>query len=367
MDREARSQIIAITAVGIVVIMLAAFLWPGSSGVAFPSGPTMLYDEALVEEIYHRVSPAVVEIYADTQSGDFFNQNSAGSGFLIDSEGFIVTNYHVIERADRVRVSFIDGPNVEAKILGRNPANDLALLQVPKGTVAGIEPVKLGDSSRVKPGQLAIVIGNPYGLEGSVSVGVSSGVNRGLPSDLGRFIPGMIQTDALINPGNSGGPMLNRDGEVIGITTAIELSAPKINQRSIGFAVPSNTLADLLPRLVKAEVVKPPWLGTLSRNLNPLLVERLELPVDRGFYVIRVISGSPAQQAGLRASGVDTEGRPSPGGDIIIAVNGRTVASGTDLTVALNRYQAGGEITLTVVREGGETRVPVTLGEWPEG
>ena len=366
MDREARSQIVAITAVGLVFIMLAAFVWPGSGG-GFTSGPTPLYDEALVEEIYHRVSPAVVEIYADTRSGDSFSQTSAGSGFLIDSEGYIATNYHVIERADRIRVSFVNGPDVEAIILGRNPANDLALLKVPKEAVAGIEPVVLGDSSQVKPGQLAIVIGNPYGLEGSVSVGVSSGVNRGLPSNLGRFIPGMIQTDALINPGNSGGPMLNRDGEVIGITTAIELSAPKINQRSIGFAVPSNTLIELLPRLVKAQVVKPPWLGTLSRNLNPLLVERLRLPVDQGFYVIRVISGSPAQRAGLRASGVDTTGRPSPGGDIIIAVNGRPVASGTDLTVALNRYQAGGEITLTVVREGGETRVPVILGEWPEG
>ncbi len=123
MDREARTQIIAITVVGTVVIMLAAFLWPGSGGVAVPSSPTMLYDEALVEEIYHRVSPAVVEIYADSQSGDSFNQTSAGSGFLIDSEGFIATNYHVIERADRVRVSFVNGPEVEAKILGRNPAN----------------------------------------------------------------------------------------------------------------------------------------------------------------------------------------------------------------------------------------------------
>ena len=367
MDREARSQIITITAVGIVIIMLAAFIWPGPNGVAFPSGPTMLYDEDLVEEIYHRVSPAVVEIYADTESEGSFNQAAAGSGFLIDSEGFIATNYHVIERADRVRVSFLEGPEVEAEILGRNPANDLALLRVPKERVAGIEPVKLGDSAQVKPGQLAIVIGNPYGLEGSVSVGVSSGVNRGLPSDLGRFIPGMIQTDALINPGNSGGPMLNRDGEVIGITTAIELAAPKINQRSIGFAVPSNTLADLLPRRVEAQVVKPPWLGTLSRNVTPLMAERLKLPVDSVFYVIRVIPGSPAQQAGLAASGVDTEGRPSPGGDIIIAVNGRPVAAGTDLTAALNRYQAGGEITLTVVRDGRETRVPVTLAEWPEG
>lgn len=367
MDQEIRSQVLAISVVGMVAILLAAFFWPGPKGLVFPLGPTLLFDEDLVEEVYHRVSPAVVEIYSDTRDGDNFIQGSAGSGFLVDEKGHIATNYHVIERADRVRVSFFEGPDVEAEVLGRNPANDLALLKVPEEAVKGIEPVKLADSSKVQPGQLAIVIGNPYGLEGSVSVGVSSGVNRGLPSDLGRFIPGMIQTDALINPGNSGGPMLNRDGEVIGITTAIELSAAKINQRSIGFAVPSNTLSALLPRLVEAEVVKPPWLGTLSRNLTPLMVERLALPVEHGFYVIRVISGSPAQKAGVVPSGVDSNGQPSPGGDIIVAVNGRPVASGTDLTAALNRYPAGGEITLTVVRDGQETQVPVILEEWPEG
>ena len=290
---------------------------------------------------------------------------TSGSGFLIDQEGHIVTNNHVIEQAQRVRISFSDNTSAEAKVLGRNPANDLALLKVEPELVKDIEPVELGDSSKVRPGQLAIIIGSPFGLKNSVSVGVSSGVDRGLPSKLGRFIPGMLQTDALISPGNSGGPMLNRAGQVVGITTAVELSSAQLNQ-SIGFAVPVNTLRELLPQLKEPATVRPPWLGTLSQSLRPLLVERLELPVERGFYIIRIIPGSPAEQAGLIPSGVDANGRPATGGDIIIiAAEGVPVESGTDLTTELNRHQAGEQITLTVIRNGTETQVGVTLGEWP--
>lgn len=367
MDRETRLQVTAITAVSVVVILLAAFIWPGPDGVGFPTKEAMLFDEALVEEIYLRVSPAVVEIYADQLSGDSFVQTSAGSGFLVDEEGHIATNNHVIGEADRVRVSFHDGSDTEATVLGRNPANDLVLIKVPRETVKGIQPVELGDSSRVRPGQLAIVIGSPFGLEGSVSVGVSSGVDRGLPSDLGRFIPGMIQTDALIGPGNSGGPMLNKKGEVVGITTAIELSSAQYTQRSVGFAVPSNTLKEVLPQLKESHDVRPPWLGTMSRTVQPLLAERLELPVEWGFYIIRVMPGSPAEHAGLVGSGVDLQGRPAGGGDIIVAVNGISVMAGTDLTAALNRHQPGEGITLKVIRGGDETDVQVILGLWPEG
>lgn len=367
MDRETRLQVTAITAISVVMILLAAFIWPGPAGVGFGSTESKLYDQALVEEIYLRVSPAVVEIYADKRSGDSFVQSSAGSGFLIDEQGHIVTNNHVIGDADRVRVSLLHGIDTEATILGRNPANDLILLKVDPEVVAGIQPVTLGDSSQVRPGQLAIVIGSPFGLEGSVSVGVSSGVDRGLPSDLGRFIPGMIQTDALIGPGNSGGPMLNRKGEVVGVTTAIELRSAQYTQRSVGFAVPSNTLKNLLPRLMESGIVRPPWLGTMSRTVQPLLAERLELPVEWGFYVIRVMPGSPAELAGLVSSGVDLEGRPASGGDIIVAVNGLSVVAGTDLTAALNRYQPGEAITLTVMRGEAETELQVTLGLWPDG
>jgi serine protease Do len=183
-------------------------------------------------------------------------------------------------------------------------------------------------------------------------------------SELGRFIPGMLQTDALISPGNSGGPMLNRDGQVVGITTAVELSSAQINQR-IGFAGPINTLRELLPQLKRQAVVRPPWLGTLSQSIHPLLVERLELPVSRGFYVIGIVPGSPAEQAGLIPSGVDARGRPAAGGDIIIKVEEVPVELGTDLTTELNRHQAGEQITLTVIRNGSETPVQVVLGEWP--
>jgi 2-alkenal reductase len=364
MDRETRFVVMGITAISIVAILLATFVWPGAGGIASFSDAPTLFDEELVQGVYHRVSPAVVEIYADQRSGGSFVEVASGSGFLIDKEGHIVTNHHVIEQAHRVRISFSNNASVEAKVMGRNPANDLALLKVAPELVEGIEPVKLGDSSKVRPGQLAIIIGSPFGLRNSVSVGVSSGVDRGLHSELGRFIPGMLQTDALISPGNSGGPMLNRAGQVVGITTAVELSSAQISQR-IGFAVPVNTLREVLPQLKEQAVVRPPWLGTLSQSVRPLLVERLGLPVDRGFYIIRTIPGSPAQQAGLIPSGIDARGRPAAGGDIIIAVEGVSVASGTDLTTELNRHHAGEQITLTVIRNGFETQVEVILGEWP--
>jgi len=257
MSRETRLLVMAITAISVVAILSVALVWPWSGGVAsFSSAPT-LFDEGLVQEVYRRVSPAVVEIYADQKARGSFVEVTSGSGFLIDQEGHIVTNNHVIEQAQRVRISFSDNTSAEAKVLGRNPANDLALLKVEPELVKDIEPVELGDSSKVRPGQLAIIIGSPFGLKNSVSVGVSSGVDRGLPSKLGRFIPGMLQTDALISPGNSGGPMLNRAGQVVGITTAVELSSAQLNQ-SIGFAVPVNTLRELLPQLKEPATVQPP-------------------------------------------------------------------------------------------------------------
>ena len=160
--------------------------------------------------------------------------------------------------------------------------------------------------------------------------------------------------------------MLNSAGQAIGVTTAIELSSAQIHQR-IGFAVPSNTLREILPQLKEPGIVSPAWLGTLSQGLTPLLVERLGLTVEQGFYVIRVAPGSPAEQAGLVASGVDSEGRPASGGDIIVAVNGVSVATGSDLTSQLNQLRPGDEVMLTVVRDGAEAQITLTLGEWPEG
>jgi len=255
--------LIPITAIAVVVVVLAVFVWPGMDGFASSSVPA-LFDEEMVQGIYKRVSPAVVEIYVDDQVDGDYVEGSSGSGFLIDGDGLIATNNHVVDGADRIRVVLLNGQHAEAKLVGNNLANDLALIKIDKEFVKGINPVELGDSSQVRPGQIAIVIGSPFGLQGSVSVGISSGINRGLPSKLGRFVPGMIQTDALVNPGNSGGPLLNSAGEAVGIVTAVESSPSPLNPRSVGFAVPINTLVELTPGLIAERTVQPPLVG------NPL-------------------------------------------------------------------------------------------------
>ena len=371
-ERTTKTFAVAITVVAAAVILIIAFAWfgPGLEG-ASSSASAALFDERLVQDIYTRVSPAVVEIRIDRRGQDSFTRVGSGSGFLIDEQGHIVTNNHVIQDADRVRVSFQNGKSVEAEILGTNPGNDLALLKVDSAAVAGIVPVALGDSSKAKPGQMAIAIGSPFGLDGSVTVGVISGVGRTLNSDLSRPIAGVLQTDALIGPGNSGGPLLNSSGEVVGINTAIQVARGgqdlrTISGSSIGFAVPINTLADLLPRLKEGLMITPPWLGISAISLEPLLVESLGLPADRGVYITQIMPGSPAEQAGLSASGSDFLLRPTGEGDIIIAVDGVPVDGMASLIILLNEHLPGDGITLKVIRDGQETDVPVTLGEWPE-
>ena len=244
------------------------------------------------------------------------------------------------------------------------------MLKVSAEAVEGITPLLLGDSAETRPGQLAIAIGSPFGLGGSITVGVISGVDRTLNSDLSRPISGVLQTDALINPGNSGGPLLNRQGKVVGINTAIQVSFDSFNPRnlgrgSIGFAVPVDTLVNLLPRLKENKVIRPPWLGISAATLEPLLVEDLELPVDHGVYVTQVMSGSPANIEGLVASGLADRGRPAKGGDIIVAVDGTPVTSVSSLIALLNLHLPGDEVTLSVVRDGETIKVTLNLGEWP--
>lgn len=371
MEGVTKAFALAVTTLSVTVILIIAFAWlgPGLGGVTSPTSAA-LFDEELVQNIYDTASPAVVDINVDRKVEDSFNRLGFGSGFLIDSEGHIVTNNHVIQGADRVRISFQDGTSAEAEILGTNPANDLALLKVNSEAVAHIKPLTLGDSSQARPGQLAIAIGSPFGLGGSVTVGVISGVGRTLNSDIARPISGVLQTDALINPGNSGGPLLDRNGEVVGINTAIQfplnvLSPRNLGRGSIGFAVPANTLANLLPRLKEKQVIRPVWLGISVATLDQLLVETLELPEKRGVYVTQVMGGSPADKAELVPSGTDQRGRPTKGGDIIVAVNGTQVDAVSDLITELNRFFPGDEITLTVNRDGERIQVATTLSEWP--
>ena len=368
MEIATKSFVIAITAVLMAAIMLLAFVWagPGLAGITSPASASALFNEELVQEIYDRVSPAVVEVKVDSRSGDAFVGFGSGSGFLIDPEGHIATSNHVVAGADRVRVVFQDGISVEAEVLGRNRSHDLALLKVDSATVAGIEPVVLGDSSLVRPGQMAIAIGSPFGLKNSITTGVISGVDRDLRSDLGRTIPRVLQTDALISPGSSGGPLLNSVGQVVGINTAMQITPTGFTRGNIGFAVPINTLSESLAQLKEGQDVRPPWLGIGAITLEPLLVERLDLPVDQGVYITRVQPDSPADQARLVASETESRRQLAAGGDIVIAVEGITVSTVPALIAELNRYQSGDQITLTVVRVGSEVEVLVTLSEWPE-
>jgi S1-C subfamily serine protease len=371
----------------IVVVMLIAGVVAGCSAgsgiavvpssqagnnppVASTATVSPVYDENTVESLYQRSIPAVVEIetvvaarsgaYGPFQSNTP-SQRGLGSGFFIDAEGHILTNNHVVEGAKTVTVTLHDGKKIEAKVIGTDPQNDLALLQVSATEVGKITFLPLSNSDNIKPGQMAIAMGSPYGLEGSVTVGVVSGVGRSLPGAGSRTIVNVIQTDAAINPGNSGGPLLNSKGDVIGINTAVEASGSRI-----GFAIPIKTVVSLMPALLKGGEVKSPWLGIQGTTIDRELATRLGLAVDRGAYIIGVAKDSPAEKAGLKESGLDNERQPASGGDIIIAVDNVPVVKIEDLISYLNGKKPGDKITLTIYRGNQQTTVSVELGEWPK-
>ena len=368
MARVLRGMSLGMTTVAVAVIVVVGFLWMGPGVDAFvpASSAATLFDEDGVVAIYQRVSPAVVEVNTGRGDGPGLLSLGAGSGFLIDTEGHIVTNNHVVEGATNVKVTFSNGTTADATLLGRNPANDIALLKVDPSLAAGIQPVTLGDSSQLHPGQMAIAIGNPFGLEGSVTVGVISQVGRDLPSELGRPIPNVIQTDALINPGNSGGPLLDSTGAVVGINTAIQVSSVSGPNPGIGFAVPVDSLKNVLPRLKTESLITPPWLGIRATDIDAQLAERLGLPVNNGVYVVGVTPGSPAEEVGIVESGLGSGGAATTGGDIITAVDGVGVDSTAALVSHLNTNQPGDPVTLTINRGGETISVVATLAGWPE-
>ena len=368
MNRMYRSAALGLTSISIAAVIVVAFLWVGPGVSAFPYSASAdeLFDGEEVSGIYEQVSPAVVEVSTSSGSGIGLRRLGSGSGFLIDSEGYIITNNHVVADADNVTVKFGDGETAGATIIGRSPANDLALLQVDATVVKGIVPVTLGNSSALKPGQLAIAIGSPFGLDGSITVGVISQLNRDLPSLLRRPISNVIQTDALINPGNSGGALLDSTGSVVGINTALQVSSSTGTNSGVGFAVPVDTLTGLLPQLKEGGVISPPWLGIQATDIDAALAAQLELPVDSGVYVTGVVSDGPADEAGVVEAGTNTLGNATTGGDIITQVNGTSVDTVADLVAELNNYQPGDQITLSILRGGETIEVAATLEAWPE-
>lgn len=359
------------------------------------SGPYL--DHQTFSRLYERVNPSVVNIQVsyDTvlpeQNDEQFPslpqipgfpqfdpenysvvpmpRSSQGSGFIYDSQGHIITNNHVVENANEILVTFADGTEVTAKIVGTDPDSDLAVIKVE--TVTGsLQPILLGDSDSVKIGQLVVAIGNPFGLEGSMTTGIISGLGRLLPTaGQGFSIPDIIQTDAAINPGNSGGPLLNLEGEVIGVNTAIQ--SPSRVFAGIGYAIPAGTVEEIVPQLIENGQVEHPWLGIKGRTINLGLAEAMELePDQRGVLVAEVIADSPAFEAGLKGSStqITLDGQPELiGGDVITGIEDETIEEIDDLiSYLVHRTEVGETVTLQILRDGERMTVEVTLQPRPE-
>jgi serine protease Do len=345
-----------------VVLVIGGAYSLASAGVGQPASAA-LYDEGTVISIYNTASPAVVEIEVTAQSSSIFGQSYSeeglGSGFVIDNEGYIITNNHVVDGATSVNVTFSSGDTASATVIGTDSADDLALIKVDASAVAGITPLQLGDSSTVKIGQMALAIGNPYGLENTFTVGVISGLNRAL-STTSSNLTGLLQTDAALNSGNSGGPLFDSSGKVIGVNTAIESGAT-----GIGFAVPSNTVSRVLSSLKAGQTIVRAWLGISGSDLNATKAQSLGLMVNQGIYVVSVVSGSPAANAGLVAGSTGSSGNLTTGGDVITAVDGQSFTRITDLSAYIATKQVGNVVTLTVLRNGQYLTIQATLAAWP--
>ncbi len=335
------------------------------------SGDLKDSQERLVVSVYERVGPSVVFITSEIFYYDFFfgrqTQSGSGSGFIIDKKGHLVTNNHVIERATRVEVKLADGTTVPAKVIGTDPLNDLAVLRIDV-PAEKIQPVELGSSANLRVGQLAIAIGNPLGLERSLSVGVVSALGRQLPrQDTERSLYDVIQTDAAINPGNSGGPLLDSQGRVIGVNTAI----PSVTGASIGigFAVPVDTVKRVVPELIEKGKYGHPWLGISGYSITPVFAEMLNLPINKGILIMYLVEGGPAARAGLRGPNREViiqNQRVPVGGDIIVAIDGNAMDNMEQVIGYLETQKRVGDwVTVTVTRDGKKMDIKVELGELP--
>ncbi|MEM3063935.1 MAG: trypsin-like peptidase domain-containing protein [Candidatus Nitrosotenuis sp.] len=289
-----------------------------------------------------------------------------GSGFVYDQEGHIITNHHVVAGAKEVDVRFVDGNIYSAKVIGSDPFNDIAVLQIIDDfSEEHVVPLKIGDSSELEVGQQIIAIGNPFGLSNTMTTGIVSQIGRLLPNtESGFSIPNVIQTDAAINPGNSGGPMLNLQGQVIGINTAIQSKTGEFS--GIGFAVPSNTIKRIVPSLIEKGSYEHPWLGVAGTSLTPDITKQLGLPKNfKGVLVTTVVDGGPAQKAGLQEATYTAKGGLK-GGDIIIALDGRQIRDMDDLIVYIaDNKSVGDSILMQINRNGEMVELTATLQARP--
>jgi S1-C subfamily serine protease len=314
--------------------------------------------------VYKKNIPSIVNVTSRAVTFDFFYglvpQEGQGSGFVIDKEGHILTNYHVIAEARQVEVTLHNRKKYKATVIGTDQAHDLAVIQI---KAPDLVPAVLGDSRNLQVGQKVYAIGNPFGLSGTMTRGIVSSI-RPVREPNGAMIDEAIQTDAAINPGNSGGPLMNWHGEVIGINTMILSSVGQ--NAGIGFAIPINTAKAVLNDLVTLGRVRRPALGVRTIEITPELADELTLPVDYGLLVIQVTPGGAAEQAGLRAGNERAYLGNTPimlGGDLIVAIDGEKLQTQEDLAQAMNSHRAGDSVKVTIYRGKRRMDVTVQLGE----
>ena len=331
------------------------------------ASPQQTFDaeEQINIEVYKKGISSVVNITSTAVSMDFFwgpiPQQGQGSGFIIDKEGHILTNYHVIEGARQVEVTLHNKKKYPAEIIGRDRLHDLAVIQIKAPNVV---PATLGDSKGLVVGQKVYAIGNPFGLSGTMTRGIISSL-RPIRNPEGAFIDEAIQTDAAINPGNSGGPLLNSRGEVIGINSMIATGGSN-QSAGIGFAIPINTAKAAINDLVTYGRVRRPSLGVVGLPIGPELAEEMGLPADGGVLVMKVVPGGAADRAGLRAGNERAyvgNRLIMLGGDLIVAINGETISDQTDLANVMDKHHAGDAVTVSIFRGKRKMDVKVELQE----
>jgi S1-C subfamily serine protease len=355
--------------VGKAVVTAAPPITSSSPTTTVSTAP-LIGDEQDNVTVYEKVSPTVVNITSTVLNFDTFlqavPQQGTGSGSILDAEGRILTNYHVIKGARRLEVTLASGKRYTARMLGADPDHDLAVIQLvdpPKG----LTTITLGNSESLKVGRKVLAIGNPFGLDRTLTTGIISALGRDLQSEkAGRTLRNLIQTDAAINPGNSGGPLLDSQGQLIGVNTAIFSTSG--SSAGIGFAVPVETVREILPNLLagKGKVVQRASLGVVIQTLPPTVAEALNLPIQQGVLIEQVIPGSGADAAGLQPGDQEVVAgnlRLRIGGDVVTAIDGVAVADAQSLISEVQKHKVGDQVKLSIIRGGQQLSVNVTLGE----
>jgi len=341
---------------------------PTATARSTPS--TASADEGSVPALYDSVRPAVVRVTTISTTRTAFGTQQTeglGSGIILDKDGNILTNYHVVKGARELQVTLGDQSSASATVVGTDPAGDLAVIKADFPSDITLSPATLGDSDQIRVGESVIAIGNPFGLDGTVTEGIISGLDRTLSEQQNRPLRELIQTDAAINPGNSGGPLVDFSGDVIGINTAIENPSGTDTFSGIGYAIPINVAKQELSQLLAGKTVVHARLGISGETITPNLAKELNLTASEGVYVVQVDATGPAGQAGVRGAESATQNSLTPpaGGDVITGIDSQTTATFDDLATYVDTKQPGDKVTLHVIRDGNKMDIDVTLGEWP--